>query len=71
MRHSNELSKAAGFPEVYVDINPDLDADTGEAFLWDYFIAEREREKQPNYTNNQPNVYRCTCTSCASRQKTC
>jgi hypothetical protein len=66
-REANTLARAAGMPLPYPD-EPVLEADTGERFLYDYYVEQLEREKKHDFTQK---LSHCPCEVCAAKIQSC
>jgi hypothetical protein len=64
---ANQHAVAAGFAKPHPH-EPDLGEDNLERFFYDYYLAQREREKTCTYIDG---MARCPCVSCARRRETC
>ena len=65
---ANALAQRAGMPLPHPhEVEPP--PDNGEKFLYDYYLAQREREKHADYSD--PDLVRCPCESCVARRLTC
>jgi len=74
---ANQLAKAAGLSLPYPEL-VDLAKDNGERFLYEYYCAQLEREKEPGFIaalveskrTGKP-ILRCPCMKCTERCAVC
>jgi hypothetical protein len=70
---ANRLAAAAGFDIPYPNTK-ELGPDTGEKFLYEYYLAQIEREKEAGWIKafaNGARPTRCPCQACLQRRQSC
>ena len=70
---SNQIATRAGKRKRFPNVNP-LPSDNGEQFLYEYFLAQLEREKEPGWNlhvDTKREWFYCPCGKCTLMRQTC